>query len=123
METLNQRNGTLFREFDSKRENLYDTSGMELINVTLTYAFSQNFQLTGILNHVSSGLGVGNEGILSALYHFKSTQADNSGFLLVSVCVARVNPITQTKILYDEFRVDPAIKEFTRFYTSGGVYF
>ena len=123
METVNQRNGTLFREFDSKRENLYDTSGMELINVTLTYAFSQNFQLTGILNHVSSGLGVGNEGILSALYHFKSTQADNSGFLLVSVCVARVNPITQTKILYDEFRVDPAIKEFTRFYTSGGVYF
>lgn len=123
METVNQRNGTVFREFDSKRENLYDTKGMELINFTLTYAFSQNLQITGILNHVSSGLGVGNEGILSTLYHFKSTQADNSGFLLFSVCVAWVNPITQTKILYDEFRVDPAIKEFTRFYISGGVYF
>lgn len=122
METVNQKNGTLFREFDSTKENRYDTKGMELVSLGISYNISQNLQLSGILNHVSSGIGIGNEGILSAIYHLTSSNW-GSGFLLTSICLARVNPVTQKKILYDEFRVDPDIKEFTRFYISGGFYF
>ena len=101
METVNQKNGTLFREFDSTKENRYDTKGMELVSLGISYNISQNLQLSGILNHVSSGIGIGNEGILSAIYHLTSSNW-GSGFLLTSICLARVNPVTQKKILYDD---------------------
>jgi hypothetical protein len=123
METVNAKNGTLFKEFDSTRENLYDTKGMEFASIGVHYAFSKSLQFSGILNHSNSNLGIGNEGIISTLYQFSNQEGDNSAFLLASACFARVNPVTQKKILYDEFRVDPAIKEFTRFYISGGIYF
>ncbi|MBK7053711.1 MAG: hypothetical protein IPH52_01470 [Leptospiraceae bacterium] len=123
MENVNERNGTIFKDFDSKKENSYDTKGMELASIGAIYSVNQNFQVTGILNHTNSNLGIGNEGIISAMYQFSSRQEDNSSFLFASICAARVNPITQKKILYDEFRVDPSIKEFIRFYFSGGLYF
>jgi hypothetical protein len=123
MENVNEKNGVIFKDFDSFKENRYDTKGMELASIGASYNVSQNLQITGILNHSSSNLGIGNEGIISAMYQFSSRKEDNSSFLFASICAARVNPITQKKILYDEFRVDPSIKEFTRFYFSGGLYF
>ncbi|HRG47986.1 MAG TPA: hypothetical protein PLX69_07240 [Leptospiraceae bacterium] len=123
MENVNERNGTMFKDFDSTKENSYNTKGMELASIGASYSVNQNFQVTGILNHTNSNLGIGNEGIISAMYQFSSRQEDNSSFLFASICAARVNPITQKKILYDEFRVDPSIKEFIRFYFSGGLYF
>lgn len=122
METVNAKNGTLFKDFDSTRENLYDTKGMEFVSIGVSYDFSKSLQISGIINHANSNLGIGNEGIISALYQF-SNKEDNPSFLLASACFARINPVTQKKILYDEFRIDPDIKEFTRFYISGGVYF
>ncbi len=123
MEAVNVKNGTLFKDFDSTRENLYDTKGMEFASIGASYDFSKSLQISGIINHASSNLGIGNEGIISALYQFSNQAKDNPSFLLASACFARVNPVTQKKILHDEFRVDPAIKEFTRFYISGGIYF
>jgi hypothetical protein len=123
METVNSKNGTVFREYDSIKENLYDTKGMELASVSISYNFSQSFQLTGIINHSSSSLGIGNEGIISALYQLSNTQTGNNGFLLASACIARINPVTKKNVLYEEIQVDPSIKEFTRFYISAGVYF
>jgi len=123
METVNTRNGTLFREFDSTKENFYDTKGMELLSLSLSYQLSQTIQVTGILNHTNSNLGIGNEGIFSMLYKFPNDSGENLGFLLGSFCFARVNPVTRKKILYDEFRVEPDLKEFTRFYFSAGLYF
>jgi hypothetical protein len=57
------------------------------------------------------------------LYKFPNDSGENLGFLLGSFCFARVNPVTRKKILYDEFRVEPDLKEFTRFYFSAGLYF
>lgn len=123
METVNTRNGTLFREFDSTSGNFYDTKGIELLSLSLSYQLSQTIQVTGILNHTNSNLGIGNEGIFSMLYQFSNDGGENLGFLMGSFCFARVNPVTRKKILYDEFRVEPDLKEFTRFYFSAGLYF
>ena len=123
MENVNQKQGRIFNDFDSTEENKYDKKGMELASFGVSYYFSENLQFIGILNHVSSRIGIGNEGILSIAYHLTSVNQESSWFLLASLCIARVNPVTPEKVIYDEFRIDPAIKEFTRIYLSGGIYF
>lgn len=123
MENVNQKQGRIFNDFDSTEENKYDKKGMELASFGVSYYFSENLQFIGILNHVSSRIGIGNEGILSIAYHLTSVNQESSWFLLASLCIARVNPVTPEKVIYDEFRIDPASKEFTRIYLSGGIYF
>lgn len=120
MENVNEKNGAIFRDFDSTNENRYDTKGIQLASLGMNYKVAPMFQLTGIINHVNSNLGIGNEGILSGMFH---NSGSFSGFLTASVCLARVNPITQKKVIFDELRVDPSIKEFLRFYVSAGLTF
>lgn len=122
MENVNAKNGTLFRDFDSSIENRYDTKGMQLFSLGFSYPLSSSFQVSTILNHTNSNLGVGNEVIFSGMYRNSNTDPF-SGFFYGSLCIAHVNPVTERKIIFDELRVDPTNKEFLRLYFASGIHF
>ena len=68
---------------------------LSFLSLGLSYQKLVRIQVTGILNHTNSNLGIGNEGILSMIYQFSNDGGKiwTSGFILF----AQVSPVYTKK--------------------------
>ncbi|XDD49099.1 hypothetical protein AB3N59_11750 [Leptospira sp. WS92.C1] len=117
MESLLLQEGNVFQEDGSVSKPDFENKGIQLFQMGIRKTWDQKWTLQSMILSSSSSLGRGWEAVGIAGY-----QSEYS-YILMSFSYAAVDPQKEKKVLFDEWRKNEAIKEYSRVYLSAGVYF
>ncbi|MBE7412286.1 MAG: hypothetical protein L6Q54_14505 [Leptospiraceae bacterium] len=109
----------IFSDAGELKKSNFENKGIQITNLSMTLHYSSNFEISVLVNHSQSRIGIGKEIILLGEYRFGEFNYFKNSFLLFSACIANVQTYKQNNIFFNEIKESKFNQEFLRFYFSG----